>query len=572
MAISLAVGKADTSKDLQGRPTQIMGGGVANLRQQFEQIVANLASLGIRRLAGLGIVGILVTAAVMAGGYYLNRPEFEQLYSGVSPLEASRMGAVLRESGITFDLSSDGSTLLVQRGSGSTARMLLAEKGLPGSSNAGYELFDKMGSMGLTSFMQEVTHVRALEGELARSIQTLKGIRAARVHVVMPEASALRGVKQPPSASVVIRTEQAGDSSTSDAIRNLVSAAIPGMSLEQVRVMTTDGVVLAGGPDGSTAAPGRQVQLEKQLSKDLQENVRQTLSPYLGVGNFQISIAARLNTDKRQINETVYDPNTRVERSVRTVRETGSQMAAAPANVTVEQNVPGEQKPNQKADQSRKSNERKEETTNYEVGTKTISTMNEGYRIDTINAAVVVNKKQLLVTLGPNPTPGALETRLQEIERMVSTAAGLDTKRGDRVNVTAVDFLPGAETLEPAPSPGLMELLIQQSGAYLKAMATIVGALLIVWLGLRPIGRQLLLPPPGPAVAALESPGQPLLEESGLETLLPMANALPELAGFALSGPPSEDEAEPSPLDKMVSGKEEQVATLLKQLLKGART
>lgn len=155
---------------------------------------------------------------------------------------------------------------------------------------------------------------------------------------------------------------------------------------------------------------------------------------------------------------------------------------------------------------------------------------------------------------------------------MVSTAAGLDTKRGDRVNVTAVDFLPGAETLEPAPSPGLMELLIQQSGAYLKAMATIVGALLIVWLGLRPIGRQLLLPPPGPAVAALESPGQPLLEESGLETLLPMANALPELAGFALSGPPSEDEAEPSPLDKMVSGKEEQVATLLKQLLKGART
>ncbi len=572
MAISLAVGKADTSKDLQDHPTQITGGGVANLRQQIELVIANLAGLGVRRLAGLGIVGVVVTAAVMAGAYYLNRPEFEQLYSGVSPLEASRMGAVLRENGITFDLSSDGGTLYVQRGNGPTARMLLAEKGLPGNSSAGYELFDKMGSLGLTSFMQEVTRARALEGELARSIQTLKGIRAARVHIVMPEVSALRGMKQPPSASVVIRTEQAGDSSTSDAIRNLVSAAVPGMSTEQVRVMTTEGLVLAGSTDGPTAAQGGQVHLEKQLSRDLQESVRRTLSPYLGVGNFQISIAARLNTDKRQISETIYDPNTRVERSVRTVRDSGSQTAAAPANVTVEQNVPGEQRSNQKGDQSRKASERKEEITNYEVGTKTISTLNEGYRIETINAAVVVNRKQLLVTLGANPSPGALESRLQEIERMVSTAAGLDSKRGDRVNVTAVDFLPGAEVLEPAPAPGLAELVVQQSGAYLKAISTIVAALLIVWLGLRPIGRQLLLPPPEPAVAALESEGQAMLEQRGMEALAPMAGALPELAGFALGEPQLEDEGEASQLDKIVSGKEEQVATLLKQLLRGARS
>jgi len=568
----MGVGKADTSNGLQDHLAQITGGGVGTLRQQFEQVVANLASLGVRRLAGLGIAGLVITAAVMAGAYYLNRPEFELLYSGVSPLDASRMGAVLRENGISFDLSSDGGTLLVQRGSGPAARMLLAEKGLPGSSNAGYELFDKMGSLGLTSFMQEVTRVRALEGELARSIQTLKGIRAARVHIVMPETSALRGMKQPPSASVVIRTEQTGDSSTSDAIRNLVSAAVPGMSADQVRVMTTEGLVLAGGGDGASASQGRQAQLEKQLGRDLQENVRQTLAPYLGVGNFQISIAARLNTDKRQINETVYDPNTRVERSVRTVRETGSQTAAAPANVTVEQNVPGEQKPGQKGDPTRKANERKEETTNFEVGTKTISTTNEGYRIEAINAAVVVNRKQLLVTLGPNPAPGALEARLQEIERMVSTAAGIDNKRGDRVNVTAVDFLPGAETLEPSPAPAIIDLVIQQSGAYLKALATIVAALIIVWFGLRPIGRQLLLPPPEPAVAAIASGGGLSIGDASLDALPPMANALPELPGLALAGPPFEDEGEASPLDKMVSGKEEQVAILLKQLLKGARS
>lgn len=538
------------------------------LQQQFELVMKNLADLGARRLIGLGLALLLITGAVVTGGYYLNRPEFEPLYAGLSPLEASRMGAVLRENGVTFDLSADGTILLVQRGHGAGARMMLAEKGLPGNSSGGYELFDKMGSLGLTSFMQEVTRVRVLEGELARSIQTLKGVRAARVHIVMPEGTSLRKNRQPPSASVIIRTEQAGDPASTDAIRHLVSAAIPGMTHEQVRVLSTEGLVLAGGGDGASLSQGRQSILEKSLNKDLQENIRQTLAPYLGIGNFQISVSARLNTDKRQINEVTYDPNTRVERSVRTVKETGSQTAAAPGTVSVEQNIPGEQKGNSKGDQNRKANDRREELTNFELSSKSTSVVSEGYRIEGVTVAVVINRKQLLATLGGAAAKDAVDARIAEIEKIVATAAGVDEKRGDRVTIAAVDFLPGSEALEPAPSPGIVELLAQQSGSYLKSIAIVVAALLIVWLGLRPIGQQLLLASPSGGAASLNGDVLPPIEMNTMGAIPSLANS--DFSGGGMMGAGS-GMPELNMLDQLVMGKEEQAAIVLKQLLKGGR-
>src|SRR6185503_17462879 len=126
----------------------------------------------------------------------------------------SRIGAALKEAGIAFDVNSQGTAVLVRYGQTAQARMLLAEKGLPSSASAGYELFDKMGAIGLTSFMQEITRVRALEGEIGRTIQGMKGVRAARVHIVMADTGSFRRSTQQPSASVVIRTDSSGDFSS----------------------------------------------------------------------------------------------------------------------------------------------------------------------------------------------------------------------------------------------------------------------------------------------------------------------------------------------------------------------
>ena len=472
-------------------------------REQLERLWSSLLALGGRRLAAMGLVGLAVFAAVGLGSYYLSRPQLEAIYTGLTPQDVSRIGAALREAGIHFDVNAQGTAVLVRYGQTAQARMLLAEKGLPSSATAGYELFDKMGSMGLTSFLQEVTRVRALEGEIARTVQAMKGVKAARVHIVLADTGSFRRGRQTPSASVIVRTETAGDSALAPAIRHLVAAAVPGLTVDQVTVLNTDGTILASGGDGTSTAPTRTVSLESAIRKELQDNIAKTLAPYLGLGNFEISVAARLNTDKRQINETNYNPEQRVERSVRVIKETGSsQNSNSKAAVGGEQNVPAEQAASTSGDQSKKNNERREELTNYEVGTKTTSTVSDGYRIEALTVAVLVNRKQLTAALGGDKAPpDAVDRQLKEIERLVSSAAGIDAKRGDRITVSALDFVQGAQSLEPVAGIGVVEHLLRNTSSIVNAIAAVAVVALLIWFGVRPAMRAILEPQPATAAA-----------------------------------------------------------------------
>ena len=195
--------------------------------EQIQTILDNLRSLGAKRLAMLGGAAALVVATILTASLYLNRPAYETLYVGLDRNDVGQIGVVLSEAGIRYDVSSDGGSVMVATGSTGQARMLLAERGLPTSANAGYELFDNVGSFGLTSFMQEVTRVRALEGEIARTIQSIAGVKSARVHIVMPERASFRREEQAPTASVVIRADRADGMKAAVAIRHLVSAAVP---------------------------------------------------------------------------------------------------------------------------------------------------------------------------------------------------------------------------------------------------------------------------------------------------------------------------------------------------------
>jgi flagellar M-ring protein FliF len=271
-----------------------------NALAQAERLWTNLLALGVRRLAVLGLIGLSVFAVTGLSGYYLSRPVNETLYSGLDRDDVVGIGAALTEAGVPFDVSADGTTIVVPVGRAALARMTLAEKGLPHSGSIGNELFDKLGSLGLTSFMRDVTRVRALEGELARTIQMMHGIKAARVHIVMADEGSFRRERQPPSASVVIRTEVSDDASTAQAIRHLVASAIPGMKVDEVTVLNVDGLLLASGSDSMDQAPSNMLALQKGVSQEIQDSVRKTLAPYLSLRNFQISVAARLNTDKRQ--------------------------------------------------------------------------------------------------------------------------------------------------------------------------------------------------------------------------------------------------------------------------------
>lgn len=536
-----------------------------NSRAQAEQLWANIRDLGTRRLIALGLIGLAVFLVVGLGAYYLSRPQQEPLYTGLSREDVSRMGAVLKDAGIPFDVSADGTSVLVNYGNTARARMLLAEKGLPQSANSGYELFNDLGSLGLTSFMQEVTRVRALEGELARTIQTMAGIKAARVHIVLPDRGSFRREAQPASASVVIRTETADSVTPARAIRHLVAAAIPGMSVDKVTVLNTDGTLVLAGDDATSAATGRMASLERTVSLEIQDNVRKTLVPYLGLSNFEVSVAARLNTDRTRTNETIYDPESRVERSVRTIRETEvSQNRNNQNPTTVQQNLPDEQVQASGGEVSSEDNQRREEVTNYEISSKTVETVRDGYRIERLSIAVLVNRERLAALAGPNATDAAIDQQMREIEQLVASAAGAVTDRGDQIKVSAVNFIEDSRNLEPVPPISIGELLVRQSGNFINAATILVVALLVIWFGLRPAVTAILARPPAEEAKAAAAEGDPAL---------PPGAEAPQLAGPSEGSNLIEEltiRMNQSParrLEQMVEFSEEQAAAILKQWL-----
>jgi flagellar M-ring protein FliF len=459
--------------------------------EQLRSIVINLQDFGTKRLAIMAGIALLTLAIIGIGSVYLNRPSYETLYVGLERSDVNQIGMVLSEAGFNFDVGSDGTSVSVPVGTTAKARMLLAEKGLPTSANAGYELFDKVGSLGLTSFMQQVTRVRALEGEIARTIQSLAGVKAARVHIVMSERANFRREEQQPSASVVIRYAGIDGGKAAMSIRHLVAAAVPGLSAEKVTVLDSAGNLLAAGDDPSNTSAARSLGVERTVESQIEDNIRRALTPYLGPDNFRASVKADVNTDTRQTEETIFDPESRVERSVQTVKaneNSNQRQAATPA--TVEQNLPETQTAATDGPQSSSQNDRKEEITNYEINSKKIATVSNGYTVTKMSIAVVVNQQRLLSVLGKDAKPEQVAQRVADIKKMVASATGLDEKRGDIIDVSAVEFIDGLDGQELA-SPGILDAVASYTGSLINAAAFIVVVFLVAFFGLRPMAAAL---------------------------------------------------------------------------------
>ena len=480
-------------------------------RDAAERLWTSVVGLGARRLIALAFVGVAVMAVLGVGAYYLGRPPQEILYTGLTRDDVARIGAALKEAGIEFDVNADGQTVSVNYGDTAHARMLLAEKGLPESANTGYDLFDKVGSFGLTSFMQNVTKTRALEGELARTIQSIDGITAARVHLVLPDTSSLRSQQQAASASVVIRTAMPTDTSPAQAIRHLVAAAVPGLKVDNVTVLNTEGTLLASGDDMESASAGKMAAVEQTVNREVEDKIRRTLTPYLGIGNFQVSVVTRLNLDRSTTNEVIYDPSSRVERSVRMVKENAqAQNSSSDAAASVQQNLPDQaNKSGSNGKNSNENNDRREETTNYEVSSRTIETAHDGFKIERLSIAVLVNKNRLDEAAKQGPDALPVEHQMMDIEQLVSAASGFSKDRGDQLKVASVDFV--NDLGEAAPAPGMLSVLMAQAGSLFSSLALVVVAAVVVLFGFRPAMRMIVSQAPNtvraaPEVAAVEAP------------------------------------------------------------------
>ncbi|AKI02173.1 flagellar basal-body M-ring protein/flagellar hook-basal body protein FliF [Hoeflea sp. IMCC20628] len=501
-----------------------------SLLNQLSQLTKNLSGLGQARLMALAGVGVMSVILIIAAAVFLNKPTHETLYIGLSGDDVNQISLVLAESNINFAIGADGASVSVQAGNTSRARMVLAERGLPSSNSAGYELFDQVGSLGLTSFMQEVTRVRALEGEIARTIQSINGISAARVHIVMPDRGNFRRGDQNPSASVMVRAGNNLAGRTANSIRHLVASSVPGLNIDEVTVLDATGQLLAAGDDFSNSNLNRSLSIVQLVQGEVESNINKALAPFLGVENFRASVNAKVNTDSQQIQETVYDPESRVERSVRVTRENQtSSQSSTDAPATVEQNIPDQGPNGTGADgpQSSELSERKEEQTNFEINSKTVSTVRNSYDVEELSIAVVINKARIDAMLGGEPTPEEVDAYLVELQQVVSMASGLSVDRGDRIKVTMMDFLASELLTADAAEPGFADAVRTQLGTIINALAFITVAVLIVMFGFRPLLRSA-----GVGGAARNDNAM----EDGLELPDFSAEALGDIASMPMEG------------------------------------
>ena len=505
-------------------------------RAQLQQLLNNLLELGPRRLMALGLIGFAVLITVVGGAYYLSRPEFESLYTGLTREDVTRIGAALREQNIAFDINAAGDTVSVRPSQTAQARMLLAEKGLPTSANSGYELFDKIGSLGLTSFMQEVTKLRALEGEIARTIRAMQGIRGVRVHLVLPRREPFARDRQDAQASVMLTMAGVGrlDREGIQAILNLVAAAVPGLRPQNIAIVDSRGDLLAraGEPVGPTATALSTEEVRHATELRLARAVEEMLERTLGAGHVRAEAAVRMSFDRLNQTEERYDPDSQVTRSSQTVN-TNSKSTEPNGTVTVQNNLPN-------ADAGRETagsqEGRQEETTNYEIS-KTVRTLiREQPQIDRISLAVMVDGTDSVGADGKHAWQPRAAEELDRITGLVRSAIGYDEKRGDHVEVVSMRFT-AEDTAPAADNSGLLGLQFEKADLLHLAQTALFGAIgvLALLLVLRPMVLRItsvapatvagggtvlasLAGPaapalPGPTTQAIASPGSPAMLE-----------------------------------------------------------
>lgn len=399
--------------------------------------------LGPARLAIMGgvLVGLLLFFVFVS--MRISTPELELLYDELSTVDSGAMSSKLSEAGIRFDITPDGTRIMVSHDQVGEARMLLAKEGLPGGGSMGYEIFDQQSGFGTTNFVQSVNQVRALEGELARTIGSLESIRSSRVHLVLPQRELFSRESRPASASVFISLRPGAtlDREQILAIQSLVASSVPQLKPDTVSVIDSNGNLLArGGDTEETLLTVKAEEMRRNYEQRMIQSVEDIVGRVVGYGHVRANITADLNFDRISTNEEVYDPASQVIRSSQVTEENNTERDAPSGDVSVKNNLPGvagdllvDPKP---AVESNKV----EETTNYEISKTVRSMVREVGDIKKLSVAVLVDGNYVTDAEGNKTYQPRAQEELDRIADLVKSAIGYDEERGDVLEVVNMQF------------------------------------------------------------------------------------------------------------------------------------
>jgi len=418
----------------------------------MDQINSLISGLSLKQRISIVAAALAVVAGIICFVHFKHEGDFRPLYTAMAPEDAAGVVQKLRETGVEYRLSENGSAVMVPTEKLAESRLALAAAGMPKTGRIGFELFDKS-NFGATEFVEHINYKRALEGELERSVMSLAEVEQARVHLTLPKESVFLDQQQPAKASVMVKLRPGTQISGKNvlAVTNLVASAVEGLTPEAVSVVDMDGTLLSR-PKKAAAADGAEVtseslEVRQQLERDLVAKINETLEPLLGTKNFRAGASVDCDLTSGEQQEETLDPSKSVMTSSQktedvTEHATTSGIPGTASNLPQQANSAGK-------------------------GTNGISrrTENVAYQTSRVIRHTkipqgVIRRMSLAVLVGQSVTwegDGAAKHRvlvppspetLKTIKDLVAGITGLDAQRGDQL---VVETLPFETTLNAEP-------------------------------------------------------------------------------------------------------------------------
>ena len=462
------------------------------LVEQFSKFgAARLAAMLAVTLALVGFFGFVMLR--------MSQPAMSVLYSDLSSQDVNAILKDLDTRGVRYELRNDGQTVLVASKDVPRLRLDLAGKGLPQGGGVGYEIFDKGDAFSATSFVQNINHLRALEGELSRTIRSIGRVQAARVHLVIPERRLFERDRELPRASIALKLAGELDAQQVRAVRHLVASAVDGLKPERVSIVDERGRLLADGAQSEQGLVGLGVdERQTAIEKRLRSQVEDIVASVVGHGRARVQISAMLDTNRIESRSETFDPESRVVRSSQN-RTENSQNSEGQGAVTVGNELPGAQG-NQGQGNAREVSAKNEEVVNYEISRTTRTEVQEGGRVRRLSVAVLVDGAYSRGQDGAVTYQPRAPEELERIGQLVRTAIGFDEQRGDKIEVVNLRFAeaPAAPTefSEQSLMQQLMAITKEDVLRLVEIGVILLLSLIVLFVVVRPLLKQILASDP----------------------------------------------------------------------------
>lgn len=467
------------------------GGCVGNFIQQ-------LRNLGPGRLAAMAGVAVGLLGFIIFFASRLTQQPMDLLYSDLAPSDAKAILAELDKRHVPYELRNGGSAIYVPADQQLKLRVDTSSIAQNGTS-MGYEVFDKMDSLGATSFVQNINLVRALEGELARTIMAIDGVKAARVHLVLPQREMFSRDENKPSASVYIKMDRGRLTEEQvSAVQHLVASSVPQLEPSRISMIDDHGDLLSSGVDSpdhllATSQSELQQKEENRLARDIET----LLESVLGPGKVRANVTADMDFDKVTTDQETYDPDSQVARSTTETQDQSQSKDATPGTVSVANNLPNASQNNNQGTGGSQSSTKDQTVTNFELSKKVVSQVRLTPTIKHLSVAVLVDG-----TYAPSGASSGISAdgktpskvyvprtadEMNQLTALVRTAMGYDATRGDQVSVVNMQFQGWDEVNNPVVPWSFLGFSKDDIMKLAEGLGVSVVAILVILLVVRPL-------------------------------------------------------------------------------------